>query len=131
MARMCPGNIVRIISNTNELPNRKLLRRQKPFEIAPVNASPPLSLALAPPHDTGPLWLARPLTYYSLIHYNLAEKAIRALPIYSLKQGSLQIKLQASASPLDRDGGLRRFLEKPLILSNIGFNLTSLRFLTR
>src|SRR2546422_2016632 len=36
---------------------------------SPVNASPPL--LRAPPHDSGSLWLARPLTYDSFIHYNL------------------------------------------------------------
>jgi hypothetical protein len=36
---------------------------------SPVNAS---ALPLrAPPHDSGPLWLAKPLTYDSRIHYNL------------------------------------------------------------
>src|ERR1051325_5961695 len=34
----------------------------------PVNASP--SLLRAPPHDSGPLWLASPLTYETFIHYN-------------------------------------------------------------
>src|SRR6185369_9909794 len=37
--------------------------------LSPVNASPPL--LRAPPHDSGSLWLASPLTYDSFIHYNL------------------------------------------------------------
>ena len=46
------------ISRLNTLPAR-----------SPVNAS---ALPLrAPPHDSGPLWLANPLTYDSFIHYNL------------------------------------------------------------
>ena len=49
---------VRLLSRLNTLP-----------ALAPVNASP--SLLRAPPHDSGPLWLARPLTYDSFIHYNL------------------------------------------------------------
>ncbi len=36
---------------------------------SPVNASPSESLHAT--HDSGPLWLARPLTYDSFIHYNL------------------------------------------------------------
>ena len=43
----------------------------------PVNASP--SLLRAPPHDSGPSWLARPLTYDSFIQYNL--------PVYPGAQG--------------------------------------------
>ncbi|HEY3135647.1 MAG TPA: hypothetical protein VGL29_06310 [Blastocatellia bacterium] len=34
----------------------------------------------APPHDSGPLWLANPLTYDSFIHYNL--------PVYPGAQGA-------------------------------------------
>jgi len=45
---------------------------------SPVNASPPL--LRAPPHDSGPLRLARPLTYDSSIHYNL--------PVYPGAQGA-------------------------------------------
>src|SRR5260370_7466334 len=45
--------------------------------LSPVNASPPL--LRAPPHDSGPLRLARPLTYDSSIHYNL--------PVYPGAQG--------------------------------------------
>jgi hypothetical protein len=50
--------------------------RTKPFSrlntqptLSPVNASPRGSLR--PTHDSGPLWLAKPLTYDSFIHYNL------------------------------------------------------------
>lgn len=50
--------------------------RTKPFSrlntqptLSPVNASPNESLHST--HDSGPLWLARPLTYDSFIHYNL------------------------------------------------------------
>jgi hypothetical protein len=49
---------VRLLSRLNALP-----------ALSPVNASP--SLLRAPPHDSGSLWLARPLTYDSFIHYNL------------------------------------------------------------
>ena len=37
--------------------------------LSPVNASPPL--LRAPPHDSGPLRLARPLTFETSIQYNL------------------------------------------------------------
>src|SRR5450432_499561 len=37
--------------------------------LSPVNAS--ASLSRAPPHDSGPLWLARPLTFETFIQYNL------------------------------------------------------------
>ena len=37
--------------------------------LSPVNASP--NGSLHPTHDSEPLWLARPLTYDSFIHYNL------------------------------------------------------------
>ena len=50
--------------------------RTKPFSrlntqpaLSPVNASP--DGLLHPTHDSGPLWLASPLTYDSSIHYNL------------------------------------------------------------
>jgi hypothetical protein len=49
---------VRLLSRLNTLP-----------ALSPVNASP--SLLRAPPHDSGSLWLASPLTYDSFIHYNL------------------------------------------------------------
>ena len=49
---------VRLLSRLHTLP-----------ALSPVNASP--SLLRAPPHDSGSLWLARPLTYDSFIHYNL------------------------------------------------------------
>ena len=50
--------------------------RTKPFSrlntqptLSPVNASPDGLLHMT--HDSGPLWLATPLTYDSFIHYNL------------------------------------------------------------
>jgi hypothetical protein len=49
--------------------NRYLSRLNTLPALSPVNASP--SLLRAPPHDSGPLWLARPLTCDSFIHYNL------------------------------------------------------------
>ena len=49
---------VRLLSRLNTLP-----------ALSPVNASP--SPLRAPPHDSGSLWLASPLTYDSFIHYNL------------------------------------------------------------
>src|SRR5262249_51952347 len=54
------------ISRLNTLPAR-----------SPVNASP--ALLRAPVHDSGPSWLAKPLTYDSFIHYNL--------PVYPGAQG--------------------------------------------
>src|SRR6266496_1799695 len=58
----------KFISRLNTLPAR-----------SPVNASPaPLR---APVHDSGPSWLAKPLTYDSFIHYNL--------PVYPGAQGGI------------------------------------------
>src|ERR1051325_9327739 len=61
---------VRLLSRLNTLP-----------ALSPVNASP--SLLRAPPHDSGSLWLARPLTYDSFIHYNLSvyPGALRQSPL--------------------------------------------------
>src|SRR5215212_7193478 len=67
---------VRLLSRLNTLP-----------ALSPVNASP--SPLRAPPHDSGSLWLARPLTYDSFIHYNL--------PVYP---GALRLSRCGANQPL-------------------------------
>jgi hypothetical protein len=79
---------VRLLSRLNTLP-----------ALSPVNASP--SPLRAPPHDSGSLWLASPLTYDSFIHYNLPvyPGALRQSPLLH----SLQLRLKSQSE------GLRSF----------------------
>src|SRR5215469_12533033 len=59
------------LTPTASASRRKILTRlnTRPAR-SPVNASTPLSRAA--PHDSGPMWVASPLSYDSFIHYNLA-----------------------------------------------------------
>jgi hypothetical protein len=65
---------------------KPLFAAQYPAGTSPVNASPNGLLRMT--HDSGPLWLARPLTYDSFIHYNL--------PVYP---GALRKGAKRSAPP--------------------------------
>src|SRR5215216_5919198 len=76
---------VRYLSRLNTLP-----------ALSPFNAS--LSPLRAPPHDSGSLWLARPLTYDSFIHYNL--------PVYPGALGHYQTLVSLAH---DMSGGINTY----------------------